>query len=90
VIYLGNVTKFWVRVDEYRLSVSRQHNRFLLDETPIRWEDEVWISWHADDGFMLERYNESDEDLLQTPPESDGELEPLPDIEGEPTERLEP
>ena len=85
VIYLGNVTKYWVRVGEYRISVSRQHNRFLLDEQPIRWEDDVWISWHADDGFMLERYSESDEDLLQTPPETppDTEEESAPE-EAEP------
>jgi len=70
VIYLGNVTKYWVRVGEYRIAVSRQHNRFLLDEQPISWEDDVWISWHADDGFMLERYSESDEELLQTPPDA--------------------
>jgi len=79
VIYLGNVTKYWVRVGEYRISVSRQHNRFLLDEQPIRWEDDVWISWHADDGFMLERYSESDEDLLQVPPETVFETEEEPE-----------
>ncbi|MDX9978938.1 MAG: ABC transporter ATP-binding protein [Lentisphaeria bacterium] len=75
VVYLGNVTKYWVRVGETRLSVSRQHNRFLLDEQPISWEDEVWISWHADDGFMLERYSEQDEDLLATPPDGAFESE---------------
>jgi spermidine/putrescine transport system ATP-binding protein len=75
VIYLGNVTKYWVRVGETRISVSRQHNRFLLDEQPISWEDEVWISWHADDGFMLERYSEEDEDLLPTPPDGVYETE---------------
>jgi hypothetical protein len=25
------------------------------------WKDEVWIWWHADDGFMLERYRAADE-----------------------------
>jgi len=85
VIYLGNVTKYWVRVGETRLSVSRQHNRFLLDEQPITWEDEVWISWHADDGFMLERYSEQDEDLLPTPPEGVFESdEPAPEEEDRP------
>jgi len=71
VIYLGSHTKYWVRVQDYRIAVFHQHNRFLLDETPIRWNDRVWITWHADDGFMLERYSESDENLMTLPP---GEL----------------
>ncbi len=65
VIYLGSHTKYWVRVQEYRIAVFQQHNRFLLDEKPIRWKEDVWISWHADDGFMLERYSESDEALTE-------------------------
>ena len=51
---------------EYRLAVYQQHNRFLLDEKPIRWKrGRVDLSWHADDGFMLERYSESDEQLME-------------------------
>lgn len=73
VIYLGTHTKYWVRIGEYRLAVYQQHSRFLLDEKPIRWGDDVWIYWHADDGFMLERYQESDEMLMGTPPEKVGE-----------------
>ncbi len=73
VIYLGAHTKYWVRVQDYRIAVVRQHNRFLLDEQPIRWHEDVWISWHADDGFMLERYSEQDENLMGLPPEKVGE-----------------
>ena len=73
VIYLGALTKYWVRIQEYRIAVFQQHSRFLLDEKPIQWHDDVWISWHADDGFMLERYSESDERLMGTPPEKVGE-----------------
>lgn len=73
VVYLGSHTRYWVRVADYRISVYQQHNRFLLDETPIRWGEEVFIRWHADDGFMLERYSESDERLMGTPPEEVGE-----------------
>ena len=72
VIYLGSLTKFWVRVQEYRLAVWRQHNRFLLDEKPIRWDENVWVQWHADDGFMLERYSSSDEALIEAPPDGLG------------------
>jgi spermidine/putrescine transport system ATP-binding protein len=73
VIYLGTHTKYWVRIQDYRLAVFRQHSRFLLDEKPIRWHEDVWISWHADDGFMLERYSESDEKLTNLPPQTVGE-----------------
>lgn len=73
VIYLGAYTKYWVRVQDHRIAVVRQHNRFLLDEQPIRWHEDVWISWHADDGFMLERYSEQDENLMGLPPEKVGD-----------------
>ena len=73
MIYLGSETKYWVRVQDYRIAVQRQHSRFLLDENPITWGDTVWISWHGDDSFMLERYREADEKLLGGPPEKVGE-----------------
>jgi len=73
VIYLGTHTKYWVRVAQHRIAVFEQHNRFLLDETPLRWEQDVWICWHADDAFMLEAYSESDETLTDRPPERVGE-----------------
>ena len=50
----------------------QQHNRFLLDEKPITWSEDVFVSWHADDGYMLERYEESDESLMDLPPETVG------------------
>ncbi len=67
IIYLGSSTKYWVRVGEYRLAVNRMHRRFLLDEKPIKWNDEVWLEWYSDDGYMLERYSEADEALLVLP-----------------------
>jgi spermidine/putrescine transport system ATP-binding protein len=57
VVYKGDHTNFWVRVEGHRIVVNQQHSRFLLDEKPIKWKDQVWIWWHADDGFILERYN---------------------------------
>jgi spermidine/putrescine transport system ATP-binding protein len=73
VIYLGTHTKYWVRVQEHRIAVFEQHNRFLLDETPTRWDEDVWVSWHADDAFMLEAYSERDEALTDQPPDRVGE-----------------
>ena len=75
VVYLGSQTKYWVRAGEYRIAVIRQHTRFLLDEKKITWHDHVWLSWHADDGFMLDRYSEVDENLLRLPPEEVGETD---------------
>ncbi|NCC50332.1 MAG: ABC transporter ATP-binding protein [Spartobacteria bacterium] len=73
VIYLGAQTKYWVRVQQYLIAVNQQHSRFLLDQKPITWKDEVWVSWFADDGFMLDRYSETDEQLIQLPPEEVGD-----------------
>lgn len=72
-VYQGSHTRFWVRVQQYRISVFQPHSRFLLDERPIRWGEEVWLWWHADDGYMLEQYREADENLLLQPPESIGD-----------------
>lgn len=73
VIYLGSHTKYWISVNEYRLEINQQHSRYLLDQQKITWRDEVWISWSADDGYILERYREQDENLLSIPPEQVGE-----------------
>jgi spermidine/putrescine transport system ATP-binding protein len=73
VIYLGSNTKYWVRVAGYRIQVLRQHARYFLDEKPLRWKDEAWIWWHADDGFMLDHFRKSDESLLAVPPQKVGE-----------------
>lgn len=64
VVYRGDHTKFWVTAEGQRLAVTQQHSRFLLDETPITWNDKVWIWWHADDGYMLERYSAQDNTLI--------------------------
>jgi len=81
VVYKGDHTKYWVRVCNQRIGVRQQHNRILLDETPIRWNDEVWISWHADDGFMLEKYSASDK-KFEEPEKIENDAEPIDIIEG--------
>jgi len=73
VIYLGSNTKYWVQIGGYRIQVLRQHARYFLDEKPLRWKDECWIWWHADDGFMLDHFRKADESLLAVPPQSVGE-----------------
>ncbi len=69
VIYMGSHTRYWIRVQDYRISTNRQHIRYALDEKPIQWKDRVWLSWRTDDGYMLERYAAADEKLLILPEE---------------------
>lgn len=67
VVYKGDRTLFWVGIDGHSISVVQQHSRFHLEETQITWNDHVWIWWHADDGYMLERWSARDEQMMQPP-----------------------
>ena len=67
VIYYGSHTRYWVRCGEWRLCAEMQHRQYQLDETPPKWGDEVWLQWHANDGFLLEQYREEDEGMLTLP-----------------------
>lgn len=69
VIYVGSQTKFWIRIEDYRLAIYKQHTSFLLDEQPIKWKDDVWISWNPEHGYLLDTYAETDESLLTLPSE---------------------
>lgn len=67
VIYFGSCTRYWVRCGGWKLCAEVQHRTYLLDDTPPVWGDEVWLQWHANDGFLLEQYDALDEDLLTLP-----------------------
>jgi spermidine/putrescine transport system ATP-binding protein len=67
VIYYGSHTRYWVRCGEWRLCAELQHRTFLLDESPPKWGDTVWLLWDANDGFLLEQYREEDEGMLTLP-----------------------
>ncbi len=68
IIYEGGLTDYWVDGPAgYRVTVTRSHQRFALDEPPLQWNQDVWVSWHADDGYMLDKYDEDDEGLLRLP-----------------------
>jgi spermidine/putrescine transport system ATP-binding protein len=75
IIYLGSNTRYRVACGSHVLSVVQQHAQYLLDTTPITWDEEVWVAWNADDGYMLQRYEEEDASLLnhEAPPEEDAE-----------------
>lgn len=67
VIYLGAHTRYWVRVQDWRISVIKQHYGYALDERSIKWGDDVWLKFEADNAYMLDRYAEDDENLLALP-----------------------
>jgi spermidine/putrescine transport system ATP-binding protein len=59
IVYQVTYTKFWIQMDGKRIAAIKPHSRFLLDQKPINWGDDVYCSWHSDDGYMLEHFEES-------------------------------
>ncbi len=68
IVYQGTYTKYWLLSGEHRIAAIKPHSRFLLDQAPITWGDDVFCWWHPDDGYMLEQFTEADADLIQMPP----------------------
>jgi spermidine/putrescine transport system ATP-binding protein len=54
IVYQGVYTKYWVKSGNLQIAALKPHSRFLLDEEPITWNDEVFVWWHPDDGYMVE------------------------------------
>ena len=54
IVYQGVYTKYWLKAGERRISVLEPHSRFLLDQETITWNDDVYVWWHPDDGYMVE------------------------------------
>lgn len=55
IIYKGDHTHFGIMIGERKITLTKQHRHFLLDEKTFQWNEHVWIWWHADDGYILER-----------------------------------
>jgi spermidine/putrescine transport system ATP-binding protein len=54
-IYSGFQTKFYVKVLENAIiKVIKQHANYSDDGPAIRWKDNVFISWSAHDGYIVE------------------------------------
>ncbi len=68
IVYQGTYTKYWVLGGGHRIASIKPHSRFLLDQAPITWNDEVYCWWHPDDGYMLDQFTAADADLVQMPP----------------------
>ncbi len=69
VIYQGVYTKYWVKSGDRPVSALKPHSRFLLDQETITWNDDVYMWWHPDDGYMVENFSALDESLVQLPPQ---------------------
>jgi len=55
-IYSGFQSRFDVdSPDGYRFKVYKQHESFLEMGPEIKWTDDVWLSWDADDGYLVEK-----------------------------------
>lgn len=55
IVYQGAYTKFWLKLGDMRVSVIKPHSRFLLDPEVFARNDEAFVWWRPDDGFMVER-----------------------------------
>ena len=54
IVYQGVYTKYWIKSGDMKIAALKPHSRFLLDQEPITWNDEVYLWWHPDDGYMVE------------------------------------
>ncbi len=55
IVYQGVYTKYWVTSGALQIAALKPHSRFLLDQEPITWNDKVFVWWHPDDGYMVEK-----------------------------------
>ena len=60
VIYHGSHFNYRVRTKGHVLTVLLPIGALQLDARPLAWGEAVWISWDADDGHMLEDYDDRD------------------------------
>ena len=54
-IYSGFQTKFYVKINEHAvLRVIKQHAKYSDEGPDIVWKDNVYLSWSAHDGYIVE------------------------------------
>lgn len=57
-IYTGFQSKFYVKLENGTIvKVFKQHMNYLDDGLEISWKDTVYISWSAEDGYIVEDIN---------------------------------
>lgn len=54
-VYSGFQSKFYVRLENGTvIKVFKQHTNYLDDGPEIEWKDKVYVSWSANDGYIVE------------------------------------
>ena len=53
IAYLGDMSVYNIRLDNGEILKVSQLNTSRSDETPITWEERVWVSWTKDAGMVL-------------------------------------
>ena len=57
-VYSGFQSKFYIRLENgTMLKVFKQHTNYLDDGPEIEWKDKVYVSWSANDGYLVEDIN---------------------------------
>ncbi len=57
-VYTGFQSKFYVRLENGTIvKVFKQHINYMDDGPEIAWKDTVYISWAANDGYIVEDIN---------------------------------
>jgi spermidine/putrescine transport system ATP-binding protein len=57
-IYSGFQTKFYIKVmEKSMIRVIKQHANYSDEGPDIRWKDSVFLSWSANDGYIVEVKN---------------------------------
>ncbi len=58
-VYSGFQSKFYVKLENGTiLKVFKQHQNYLEDGPEIAWKDTVYVSWSANDGYIVEVINQ--------------------------------
>ena len=53
-IYSGFQTKFYVKIGDSLIRVMKQHANYSDEGPEIVWQDNVYLSWSANDGYVVE------------------------------------
>lgn len=53
IAYLGDISIYYVEVEGGKIIMATQSNVFRIAERPISWDDEVVLSWSAENSLIL-------------------------------------
>ncbi|MDR3146081.1 MAG: ABC transporter ATP-binding protein [Treponema sp.] len=68
-IYSGFQTKFYVNISgKTMLRVIKQHAKYSDEGPDIVWKDSVYVSWSANDGYIVGIKNDGEGDSPKAPP----------------------